>query len=124
MKSRQQSTMKYPSQCPLNDCSLDYVSSQLHALLPRPTLPLLTTHPRTNHSHVSPTCLGLAAGLMEEVQRQMECHHGGEAVSLHVRCSNDAALRLYGPNGLGYRIEKTIDVRGLLALFFSHCFFQ
>jgi len=40
----------------------------------------------------------------------MECHHGGEAVSLHVRCSNDAALRLYGPNGLGYRIEKTIDV--------------
>ena len=56
------------------------------------------------------TTLGLAAGLMEEVQRQMECHHGGEAVSLHVRCSNDAALRLYGPNGLGYRIEKTIDV--------------
>lgn len=55
--------------------------------------------------------LGLAAGLMEEVQKQMEVAHGGEAVSLHVRCSNAAALRLYGPNGLGYRVEQTIEVR-------------
>lgn len=53
--------------------------------------------------------LGLAAGLMEEVQKQMEVAHGGEAVSLHVRCSNAAALRLYGPNGLGYRVEQTIE---------------
>jgi ribosomal protein S18 acetylase RimI-like enzyme len=56
--------------------------------------------------------LGLAAGLMEEVQRQMEAAHGGEGVSLHVRCSNAAALRLYGPHGLGYCVEQTIEVRG------------
>lgn len=49
--------------------------------------------------------LGLAEKLMRQASRAMHEYYGGRSVSLHVRCSNEAAIGLYTKR-LGFEREK------------------
>lgn len=49
--------------------------------------------------------LGLAEKLMRQATRAMKEYYGGKSVSLHVRCSNEAAIGLY-TGRLGFEREK------------------
>ena len=49
--------------------------------------------------------LGLAEKLMRQASRAMREYYGGRSVSLHVRCSNEAAIGLYTKR-LGFEREK------------------
>lgn len=49
--------------------------------------------------------LGLAEKLMKQASRAMKEYYGGKSVSLHVRCSNEAAIGLY-TGRLGFEREK------------------
>lgn len=49
--------------------------------------------------------LGLAEKLMRQANRAMREYYQGRTVSLHVRCSNEAAIKLY-TGRLGFEREK------------------
>lgn len=49
--------------------------------------------------------LGLAEKLMRQATRAMKEYYGGKSVSLHVRCSNEAAIGLY-TDRLGFERER------------------
>ena len=64
-----------------------------------------------DHGHVTSVSvlrsarkLGVATGLMKQSMRAAEDVFGGKYISLHVRCTNEAALALYHTN-LGYKVH-------------------
>ena len=51
---------------------------------------------------------GVALGLMDALHNQMSLCHGAGRAQLHVRCSNEAALRLYAST-LRYKVAERIS---------------
>uniref|UniRef100_A0A7S2HE16 N-acetyltransferase domain-containing protein n=1 Tax=Octactis speculum TaxID=3111310 RepID=A0A7S2HE16_9STRA len=68
----------------------------------------------TRHGHITSLAvmpdfrrLGLAQQMMEKVHSQMRLHYSADKSSLHVRITNEGAVRLY-QNSLGYETMQVI----------------